>query len=140
MQISISIHPGMLECPDLHETAEKSPYRSQPAGIRNLRSGILLLAALLLGGLAAGCAASGVQMQESEFLRILERKSGLIAYLGMDGNIFTVNQAGEDPVQLTDDVGELPLELVFAYRMFAWSPRSCWPLPVLRQRNEHPGR
>lgn len=86
-----------------------------PTFIRNSLFFILILA-------SAGCAASGVTLPESQFLRVLERKAGLIAYLGMDGNVYTIDQAGQDKVQLTDDVGGLPLDFVYSARRFAWAP------------------
>ncbi len=83
-----------------------------------------------LAGLAlllAGCAARGMQMQESPWLRTLERKSGLIAYVGMDANLYTINQAGDKQHLLAED-GELAIAIGGAIgvnpytRPFAWSP------------------
>jgi TolB protein len=42
-------------------------------------------------------------MQENPLLRVLERKHGLIAYEGLDGNIYTIDQAGKNRVQITND-------------------------------------
>jgi hypothetical protein len=39
--------------------------------------------------LLAACLPQGVQIPESPLLRALERKSGLISYVGLDGNIYT---------------------------------------------------
>ncbi len=82
-----------------------------------LRFGWLILVALIV----TGCGTQGFQLEESTFLRYLEKKSGLIAYQAMDGNLYTINQAGEETVQLTDDVEGLPPEVIFGLRAFAWS-------------------
>jgi TolB protein len=85
------------------------------------------LAWLLVCGLLAACAARGVQMQESPWLRTFERKSGLIAYVGMDGNLYTINQAGDKQYALTGDggrafaIGQATGINPYA-RPFAWSP------------------
>ena len=42
-------------------------------------------------------------MPESALLGTLERKSGRIAFVGMDGNIYTMNQAGQDVASITED-------------------------------------
>jgi len=83
-----------------------------------LKLSVIVLAAFA----AAGCAASGVTLPESQFLRVLEGKAGRIAYLGMDGNLFTIDQGGSDKYQLTDDAEGLPLDFVYAARRFAWAP------------------
>lgn len=64
-----------------------------------------LLGGLWLGGLLAltACLPQGVRLQESPLVAALERKSGLIAYIGQDGNIYTINQGGGGQVQLTND-------------------------------------
>lgn len=36
-------------------------------------------------------------------LRVLERKSGLIVYIGLDGNIYTIDQSGARQNKITDD-------------------------------------
>ena len=51
----------------------------------------------------ASCLPQNVQVPQSPLLSVLERKSGLIAYLGIDGNIYVVNQGGNNPTQLTKD-------------------------------------
>ena len=85
-----------------------------------LRPGWLILALLVI----SGCGSQGIQLQENTLLRYLEEQSGRIAYQGMDGNLYTMNQAGEEVTQLTDDAEGLPKELVFGLRHFAWSPDS----------------
>jgi len=69
-------------------------------GSKGWRFGAWLLALTLL---AAGCLPRGVRIPQSPLLRTLERKSGLIAYVGTDGNIYTVNQGGGDQRAVTDD-------------------------------------
>jgi len=45
----------------------------------------------------------GLSLPQSPLLAMLERKSGLISYVGDDGNIYIVNQSGTNPVQITKD-------------------------------------
>lgn len=87
---------------------------------KNLRLIWFFLTSFIL----AGCGSQGIQLEESSLLRYLEEKSGLIAYQAMDGNLYTINQAGEERVQLTDDVEGLPPEVIFGLRSFSWSPES----------------
>jgi len=60
---------------------------------------VLALVALLV----TACLPQDVQVPQSPLLPILERKSGLIAYVGLDGNIYIVDQSGRSPDQITDD-------------------------------------
>jgi len=53
--------------------------------------------------LATACLPQGVRIPQSPLLRVLERKVGLIAYVGTDGNIYTVDQAGNKQTPLTAD-------------------------------------
>ena len=48
----------------------------------------------------AGC--QGLQMPQSPLLATFERKTGHIVYVGIDSNIYTMNQAGQDVVMITD--------------------------------------
>ncbi|MBL8058762.1 MAG: PD40 domain-containing protein [Anaerolineales bacterium] len=59
------------------------------------------LAVLALG--VTACLPEGMRLPQNEFLPLLERKSGLIAYLGTDGNIYMVDQSGSSPRQVTTD-------------------------------------
>jgi TolB protein len=68
-----------------------SSQRSVPA--------LLLFASLLMGA----CMPQGMRLPQNELLAALERKSGLIAYLGYDGNIYVVDQGGGNSKQITDD-------------------------------------
>jgi Tol biopolymer transport system component len=56
---------------------------------------------------------------QSPFLKTLERKSGLIAYIGLDGNIFVSDQAGGNLRQLTDDAN-LPENQSNIYRLYQY--------------------
>ena len=42
-------------------------------------------------------------MPQSPLLSSLERKSGLIAYIGLDGNVYTIAQSGGKLTAITDD-------------------------------------
>jgi TolB protein len=91
-----------------------------------LFSFILLATALAL----AGCKQQeepadqrGLRLPESPLLTFLERKSGLIAYVGIDRNIYVVNQTGSNPVQITSDA-DLEGDTVRYYQFPTWSPDS----------------
>jgi Tol biopolymer transport system component len=60
---------------------------------------VYILSALLI----ASCLPRDVQVPQSPLLSTLERKSGLIAYMGADGNIYVSDQAGGNLAQLTKD-------------------------------------
>ena len=62
---------------------------------------LLPLAATLL----VSCSVRGAQMSQSSLLERFERKSGLIAFIGLDGNIETADQTGGGITQLTADAG-----------------------------------
>lgn len=51
----------------------------------------------------SACLPEGMRVPQSEFSALLERKVGLIAYLGVDGNIYTVDQGGGHETQITAD-------------------------------------
>jgi len=77
------------------------------------------LTALLL----ASCLPRDVQVPQSPLLSTLERKSGLIAYIGVDGNMYVSDQAGGNMKQLTDDAN-IPQSQSETYRLYqypAWS-------------------
>jgi len=83
---------------------------------------------LFLPLFAAACVPRGVRLPQSPLLGTLERKSGRIAYVGIDGNIYTINQGGGDRQAITDDAhfperdGSDNTFLV--YRLPVWSPDS----------------
>jgi Tol biopolymer transport system component len=60
---------------------------------------IFILSAFLI----ASCLPQNVQVPQSPLLPLLERKSGLIGYVGTDGNIYVVDQRGRNPIKLTND-------------------------------------
>lgn len=72
-------------------------------------------AALLCVALLPAC--SRLRLPESNLLRFMERSAGRIVYAGLDGNIYTMNQTGEDVRALTTDAGDSA-----AYYYPAWSP------------------
>ena len=53
--------------------------------------------------LIASCLPKDMQVPQSPLLSTLERKSGLIAYLGVDGNMYVSDQGGGNLKQLTED-------------------------------------
>jgi len=50
----------------------------------------------LIALLVSACLPQNVQVPQSPLLSTLERKSGRIAYIGVDGNIYTSDQAGRN--------------------------------------------
>jgi len=58
--------------------------------------------------LLGACVPSGLQLPESPLLSSLERKSGLIAYTGLDGNIYSVDQGGGHQAAVTSDAALEP--------------------------------
>ena len=77
------------------------------------------LSALLI----ASCLPGDMQVPQSPLLSTLERKSGLIAYLGVDGNMYVTDQAGGNLRQLTGDalIPENQGEPVLYYQYPTWS-------------------
>ena len=64
---------------------------------------------------------SEIKIPQSPLLGAVERKSGLIAFISTDGNIYTMNQAGQDLTQITTDAtfGEGKLRY---YSHVTWAP------------------
>jgi TolB protein len=60
-------------------------------------------AAVVAAMLATACLPEGVRVPQSDLARMLERKSGLIAYVGTDYNVYTIDQGGGNKTQLTQD-------------------------------------
>ena len=75
----------------------------------------LTLSALLI----TSCLPRNVQLPQSPLLSTLERKSGLIAYIGIDGNMFVSDQAGGNLKQLTEDA-KLPQSQSDAYLFYQY--------------------
>ncbi|HEY6072055.1 MAG TPA: hypothetical protein VIV15_01390, partial [Anaerolineales bacterium] len=80
---------------------------------------IFALSALLI----ASCLPRNMQVPQSPLLSTLERKSGLIAYLGTDGNMYVSDQAGKHLVKLTDDavIPQNQGEPILYYQQPTWS-------------------
>ena len=68
---------------------------------------VLRLLPLLLpaAALLVSCSVRGAQMTQSSLLERFERRSGLIAFIALDGNVATIDQTGGRLTQLTDDAG-----------------------------------
>ena len=89
---------------------------------RRWRTGVGLLLLNVL--LTAACSREEVTIGQSPLLRFVERKSGRIAVMGSDGNIYTMDQAGGAQVAVTEDA-VIPDEtqgLVRYYQFPAWAP------------------
>ena len=69
--------------------------------------------------LITSCLPRDMQLPQSPLLSTLERKSGLIAYIGADGNMFVSDQAGGNLNQLTDDA-QLPQNQSEPYRLYQY--------------------
>src|ERR671925_1437721 len=80
---------------------------------------VLTLSALLI----ASCLPRDMQVPQSPLLSTLERKAGLIAYLGADGNMYVSDQGGGHLKQLTEDavIPENQGEPVLYYQYPTWS-------------------
>ncbi|OGO28509.1 MAG: hypothetical protein A2Z16_12925 [Chloroflexi bacterium RBG_16_54_18] len=90
-------------------------------GIFNFwRRGWFFLLALAL----VACIPSRLNLPQSPLFHSLERKSGLIVYVGQDGNIYTLDQEGKHQTTLSGEV-TAPEALVGRELFFqfpAWSP------------------
>ena len=80
---------------------------------------VLALSSLLI----SSCLPGDMQVPQSPLLSTLERKAGLIAYLGADGNIYVSDQGGGNLKQLTEDavIPEDQGEPVLYYQYPTWS-------------------
>jgi len=63
-------------------------------------AGLQFLVVVLL---LTACVPSGLSLPQSPLLASLERKAGLIAYVGLDGNIYTIDQGGSQQTAITSD-------------------------------------
>jgi len=88
----------------------------------------VLLVAVSIG--VAGCGLKKAEdegddpsffVPQSPLLSALERKVGLIAYVGSDGNVYTVDQSGKDPTPITDDAKLKEGDFRY-YESPTWSP------------------
>jgi Tol biopolymer transport system component len=83
-----------------------------------------LLPSLVLGSLliaACGSISQAIQVPQSPLLAAVERKSGLIAYLGPDGNVYTIDQAGGKLNMVTEDAHGAEGGVRRFYDFPAWS-------------------
>ena len=80
---------------------------------------VYALSALLL----ASCLPKGVQVPQSPLLSTLERKSGLISYIGSDGNMYVSDQAGGHLKKLTEDavIPQSQSDPLLYYQYPTWS-------------------
>lgn len=87
---------------------------------------LLLIVAVLMTACATDeqAAADLPAIPESSLLRYLEPKSGRIAYLAADANVYTINQGGLDPIQITHDALVPPdaTRTMRVYDIPYWSP------------------
>ena len=75
----------------------------------------------LIALLVSACLPQNVQVPQSPLLSTLERKSGRIAYIGVDGNIYTSDQAGRNLTQLTKDAASNQAGEFNIYQYPTWS-------------------
>ena len=80
----------------------------------------LLVAALLL----ASCLPGNMQLPQSPLLKQLERKSGLIAYMGADGNMYVSDQAGGNKIAFTEDASVPAAAPSFVVNFVSPQPRT----------------
>lgn len=73
--------------------------------------------------LLSACLPQGVQIPQNQLQPILERKSGLIAYIGADGNIYVSDQGGGKKKEITKDAffGQTQNDPYLYYRAPTWS-------------------
>lgn len=73
--------------------------------------------------LIASCLPRDMQVPQSPLLSALERKSGLIAYVGADGNVYVSDQGGGHLTQLTEDalIPETQGDPLLYYQYPTWS-------------------
>src|SRR5215211_162258 len=62
-----------------------------------------LLTFIVSALLVASCLPRDMQVPQSPLLSTLERKAGLISYIGVDGNMYISDQGGGKLKQLTED-------------------------------------
>lgn len=74
---------------------------------------------IFLSFLMAACLPQDMQVPQSPLLPFLERKSGLIAYIGLDGNAYISDQAGRNLTQVTADA-QLPDDQSGAFRFYQY--------------------
>lgn len=75
---------------------------------------------LLMAAFLVACAPGDIRIPQSPALRILEKKSGLIAYIGSDGNVYITDQGATNTTPLTTDVSQETRSAI-AYNHLAWA-------------------
>ncbi|HSJ89184.1 MAG TPA: hypothetical protein VK909_18375 [Anaerolineales bacterium] len=78
-----------------------------------------LLSFLLTAVLLSSCLPRNVQVPQSPLLPLLERKSGLLAYIGVDWNIYTADQAGKNVIAYTEDA-KVPAKATDPFQYYAY--------------------
>ena len=83
----------------------------------------ILMFMLLLGACQLP---EGLEVPQSPLLAALEAKSGLIAYVGSDGNIYTMDQGGGNIVAITEDAQGATQDdpILRVYQHPTWAPNS----------------
>jgi Tol biopolymer transport system component len=81
----------------------------------------LLPGLLLISGLVSACSSEGVRLPQSPLTAALERRSGLIAYVGIDGNVYTIDQGGGNQTLVTNDAHPAEGGVRRFYDFPAWS-------------------
>lgn len=82
---------------------------------------LLALTALVLTACSGKPASEQTfSLPQSPLLSAFERKSGLIAYVGNDGNVYVVDQSGKNPTQITKD-GAIAQGNINLYQYPTWS-------------------
>ena len=112
------------DCPFNRELLNPRVIQSAHTFLEGIPIKKLLLPALILSSwliAACGSIGQGVQIPQSPLLAALERKSGLIAYLGPDGNVYTIDQAGGKLNMVTDDAQSTEGGARRFYDFPAWS-------------------
>jgi Tol biopolymer transport system component len=81
--------------------------------------GLLLIMLVLVG-----CSPEDRRVPQSPLLAKVERKSGAIVYIGVDGNIYTMDQGGGRQQQITTDARYATEEdsSILIYQAPTWSP------------------
>jgi TolB protein len=82
-----------------------------------------LLTFIVSAFLVASCLPRDMQVPQSPLLSTLERKAGLISYIGVDGNMYVSDQGGGNLKQLTEDavIPEAQGGPVLYYQYPTWS-------------------
>ena len=82
-----------------------------------------LLTCLVSAFLVASCLPKDMQVPQSPLLSTLERKAGLISYIGIDGNMYVSDQGGGHLKQLTKDavIPQTQGDPVLYYQSPTWS-------------------